>query len=128
MPLSSLPSEYGIGNLGKEARKFIDFLENAGQTYWQLLPLGPTSYGDSPYASPSTFAGNPYFIDLDELIENGMLTEGDLSGIEWARSLTKWITDGSIRTGSGSSGKHMTIQKAVFQESLRNFAGRMPPG
>lgn len=83
MPLSSLPSKYGIGNLGKEARKFIDFLEEAGQTYWQLLPLGPTSYGDSPYASPSTFAGNPYFIDPDELIENGMLTAEDLSGIDW---------------------------------------------
>ena len=83
MPMSSLPSKYGIGNLGKEARKFIDFLEESGQTYWQLLPLGPTSYGDSPYASPSSFAGNPYFIDPDELIIDGLLTEDDLAGIEW---------------------------------------------
>lgn len=83
MPMSSLPSKYGIGNLGKEARNFIDFLEEAGQTYWQLLPLGPTSYGDSPYASPSSFAGNPYFIDLDELIQAGLLTEEDAAGINW---------------------------------------------
>ena len=82
MPMSSLPSKYGIGNMGKEARKFIDFLEEAGQTYWQLLPLGPTSYGDSPYASPSSFAGNPYFIDPDDLIEKGMLSERDLSCVE----------------------------------------------
>ena len=83
MPMSSLPSKYGIGDLGLEARKFIDFLEEAGQTYWQLLPLGPTSYGDSPYASPSSFAGNPYFIDLDELVSEGMLSEEDISGINW---------------------------------------------
>ncbi len=83
MPMSSLPSKYGIGNMGKEARKFIDFLEEAGQTYWQLLPLGPTSYGDSPYASPSSFAGNPYYIDPDDLIEKGMLSEQDLSDTEW---------------------------------------------
>ena len=83
MPMSSLPSKYGIGNLGKEARVFVDFLEESGQTYWQLLPLGPTSYGDSPYASPSSFAGNPYFIDPDDLIEKGMLTEDDVSGLDW---------------------------------------------
>ena len=83
MPMSSLPSKYGIGNLGEEARKFIDFLEEAGQTYWQLLPLGPTSFGDSPYASPSSFAGNPYFIDPDELIREGMLAEEDVAGTDW---------------------------------------------
>ena len=65
MPISSLPSPYGIGTLGAEARKFADFLAAGGQSCWQLLPVGPTSYGDSPYQSFSSFAGNPYFIDLD---------------------------------------------------------------
>ena len=73
MPMSSLPSPYGIGTMGKSAYQFVDFLKAAGQRYWQLLPLGPTSYGDSPYASFSTFAGNPYYIDLDLLIRDGLL-------------------------------------------------------
>ena len=65
--ISSLPSHYGIGNLGEEAYRFIDFLKAAGQRYWQVLPIGPTSYGDSPYQSCSIYAGNPYFVDLDAL-------------------------------------------------------------
>lgn len=83
MPMSSLPSPYGIGTMGKAAYEFIDFLKAAGQKYWQLLPMGPTSYGDSPYASFSTFAGNPYFIDLDMLVEEGLLEKKDLKGIRW---------------------------------------------
>ena len=75
MPVSSLPSPYGIGTLGKCAYEFVDFLSAAGQQYWQILPLGPTSYGDSPYSSFSTFAGNPYYIDPDLLIAEGLLTE-----------------------------------------------------
>lgn len=75
LPISSIPSPYGIGGFTKEAYKFVDFLVEAGQTYWQILPLGPTSYGDSPYQSFSTFAGNPYFIDLDELVKEGVLTK-----------------------------------------------------
>ncbi|MDI9507572.1 MAG: 4-alpha-glucanotransferase [Bacillota bacterium] len=75
--ISSLPGEYGIGSLGAEAFKFVDFLEKAGQKYWQVLPLGPTSYGDSPYQTFSAFGGNPYFIDLNLLIEEGLLTPGD---------------------------------------------------
>ena len=67
MPIFSLPSSYGIGSLGKEAYSFADFLKKSGRRYWQLLPLGPTSYGDSPYQSFSSAAGNPYFIDLDML-------------------------------------------------------------
>ena len=84
MPMSSLPSPYGIGTMGKAAYEFIDFLKAAGQKYWQLLPMGPTSYGDSPYASFSTFAGNPYFIDLDMLVEDGLLKKADLKGIRWS--------------------------------------------
>ena len=77
LPVSSLPSPYGIGTFSKEAYKFVDFLADAGQTYWQILPLGPTSYGDSPYQSFSTFAGNPYFIDLDELVKEKVLTKAE---------------------------------------------------
>lgn len=75
LPISSLPSPYGIGCFSKCAYDFVDFLCEAGQSYWQILPLGPTSYGDSPYQSFSTFAGNPYFIDLEELVEEGLLTK-----------------------------------------------------
>ena len=71
--LQVLPSKYGIGSFSKEAYDFIDMLEEAGQSLWQILPLGPTGYGDSPYQSFSTFAGNPYFIDLDELVEEGII-------------------------------------------------------
>lgn len=75
LPIASLPSKYGIGAFSKSAYEFVDMLEDAGQKYWQILPLGPTSYGDSPYQSFSTFAGNPYFIDLEQLVEEGLLTE-----------------------------------------------------
>lgn len=75
MPVSSLPSRFGIGGFSKEAYAFVDFLAAAGQTLWQILPLGPTGYGDSPYQSFSTFAGSPYYISLDSLIEEGLLTE-----------------------------------------------------
>lgn len=78
LPIFSLPSQYGIGTFGKEAYKFVDFLKGSYQTYWQLLPLNPTSYGDSPYQSFSTFALNPYFIDLDFLKEEGLLKDENL--------------------------------------------------
>ena len=78
MPISALPSPYGIGTLGKAAYDFIDFLVKAEQKWWQILPVGPTSYGDSPYQSFSTYAGNPYFIDLELLVRDGLLTEADL--------------------------------------------------
>ena len=79
LPIFSLPGKYGIGCFSKEAYNFIDFLKKAGQTYWQILPIGPTSYGDSPYQSFSTFAGNPYFIDLEKLIEQRLLTDEECS-------------------------------------------------
>ncbi len=74
LPVFSLPSEYGIGCFSKDAYTFVDMLKSAGQSYWQILPLGPTGYGDSPYQSFSTFAGNPYFIDLNTLVDEGLLT------------------------------------------------------
>lgn len=76
--ISSLTSPYGIGTLGKEAYEFVDFLKRAGQSYWQVLPIGPTSYGDSPYQTFSAFAGNPYFIDLDTLVQEGLLENEEL--------------------------------------------------
>ena len=79
LPIFSLPSEYGIGSLGKEARAFADFLRDAGQSWWQILPVGPTGLGNSPYTSVSTFAGNPLFIDLETLVADGLLDEDDLA-------------------------------------------------
>ena len=83
MPVSSLPSPYGIGTLGKAAYEFVDFLADAGQRWWQMLPVGPTSYGDSPYQSFSTYAGNPYFVDLDMLREDGLLTQEEIDAVYW---------------------------------------------
>ena len=83
MHLSSLPSPYGIGTMGKEAFRFVDFLAKAGQKIWQILPITPTGYGDSPYQSFSTYAGNPYFIDLDLLCKSGLLKKGEYASINW---------------------------------------------
>ncbi len=83
MHISSLPSEGGIGTMGAEAREFVDFLADAGQSYWQLLPICPTSYGDSPYQSFSTFAGNPYFIDLPTLQQQQLLRREEYANIDW---------------------------------------------
>ena len=83
MPVFSLPSKYGIGTFSKEAYEFVDFLAKAGQSYWQILPLGPTSYGDSPYQSFSTFAGNPYFIDLEKLIKAGYLSKEEVEKVNF---------------------------------------------
>lgn len=82
MPVSSLPSRFGIGGFSKEAYDFVDFLAASGQSLWQILPLGPTGYGDSPYQSFSTFAGSPYYISLDALIEEGLLTEEECSSVD----------------------------------------------
>ncbi|WP_029232009.1 4-alpha-glucanotransferase [Butyrivibrio sp. VCB2006] len=86
LPIFSLSSEYGIGAFSKQAYEFVDFLEKAGQSYWQILPLGPTSYGDSPYQSFSTFAGNPYFIDITKLIEEGLLTKAEADKYDFGSS------------------------------------------
>ena len=93
MHISSLPSPYGIGTMGKEARKFADFLEKAGQSFWQILPVCPTSYGDSPYQSFSSFAGNPYFIDLESLCRNRLLTKKECRVV----SVGKKSKEGGLR-------------------------------
>ncbi len=84
MPMSSLPSPYGIGTMGKSAYQFVDFLKAAGQSYWQVLPLGPTSYGDSPYFSFSSYAGNPYFIDPDLLVKDKLLRRDEIKDLDWS--------------------------------------------
>ncbi|MBA3694220.1 MAG: 4-alpha-glucanotransferase, partial [Acidobacteria bacterium] len=100
---TSLPSRFGIGDFGDEAYQFVDFLERTGQTYWQILPLGPTGYGDSPYSSFSAFAGNTLLIAPQKIVEDGFLTEEETierpyfsvdrvdfgSVIEWKNNLLK---------------------------------------
>ena len=83
MHITSLPSPYGVGTMGKESYKFIDFLQKAGQQYWQILPLTPTGYGDSPYQSCSTYAGNHYLIDLDLLVQQGLLKTEEITACDW---------------------------------------------
>ena len=106
MHIFSLPSPYGIGTMGKEARKFADFLKKAGQKYWQILPLGPTSYGDSPYQSFSTFAGNPYFISLEALVEEGVLTKAECEAVDWGKA------KGSIDYKKIYEGRYPLLRKA----------------
>ena len=89
MPISALPSPYGIGTLGKAAYDFIDFLVKAEQKWWQILPVGPTSYGDSPYQSFSTFAGNPYFVDLEILCKEGLLEQEEIDAADWGSDPVK---------------------------------------
>ncbi|MDO5424676.1 MAG: 4-alpha-glucanotransferase [Eubacteriales bacterium] len=95
LPVASLPSKYGIGAFSKEAYEFVDLLADAGQKYWQILPLGPTSYGDSPYQSFSTFAGNPYFIDLETLIQEGLLTQAECEACDFGDN-PRYIDYGKI--------------------------------
>ena len=95
MAVSSLPSPYGIGTLGKAAYDFVDFLKAAGQSYWQMLPLNPTSYGDSPYQSFSAYAGNPYFIDPDMLVKDGLLKRSECTKCDWGGD-PRHVDDGKI--------------------------------
>ena len=84
MHITSLPSPYGVGTMGKESYRFVDFLQRAGQQYWQILPVTPTGFGDSPYQSCSAFAGNPYLIDLDMLVADGLLKKSEVKKIRWS--------------------------------------------
>ena len=118
MPMSSLPSNYGIGTMGKSAYKFVDFLAEAGQKYWQLLPLGPTSYGDSPYASFSTFAGNPYYIDLDLLVKDGLLKSAELKGLDWG-SDPKRVDYGRIYMS------RFPVLRKAFKRGKEKFAAEL---
>ena len=83
MAITSLPSPWGVGTMGSAARNFLDFLVQAGQSCWQVLPIGPTGFGDSPYQSFSSFAGNPYLIDLDDLCSDGLLLPEEYRTLPW---------------------------------------------
>ena len=98
LPIFSLPSKYGIGCFSKEAYQFIDRLKAAGQSYWQILPLGPTGYGDSPYQSFSTFAGNPYFIDLETRRRTSASGSSPTKGAE------RWIRGSACARNSPNQG------------------------
>lgn len=89
LPITSIPSKYGIGCFSKEAYEFVDFLASAGQKYWQVLPMGPTGYGDSPYQSFSTFAGNPYFVDIEEFIEKKWISRKECDSKDWGEDPEK---------------------------------------
>ena len=89
MHITSLPGPYGVGTMGKNAYAFLDFLHKSGQQSWQLLPLGPTGYGDSPYQSCSAYAGNPYLIDLDTLVRQHLLTKEEVMNVDWGSDETK---------------------------------------
>ena len=118
MPISSLPGTMGIGTMGASARSFVDFLAAAGQSVWQILPIGPTGYGDSPYQSCSAFAGNPYFIDLDLLAGEGLLQKADYARIAWGADPAR--VDYAV-----------IYQKrfAVLRKAWANFKARRPlPG
>ena len=91
LPVSSLPSRYGIGCFSEEAYEFVDQLARAGQKYWQILPLGPTGYGDSPYQSFSTFAGNPYFIDLEAFVKRDIWIKVIARTVTGVQTRAMWI-------------------------------------
>ena len=111
MHISSLPSPYGIGTFGKEAYAFADRLVQARQSYWQVLPLGPTGYGDSPYQSFSAFAGNPYFIDLDALIDGGLLDRDWVSSLNWG-SVDRQADFGAIYA------QRFNVLRAAFSRAM----------
>lgn len=115
LPIFSLPSKYGIGTLGSEAYKFIDFLVDAKQKYWQILPLGPTGYGDSPYQSFSSFAGNPYFIDLEKLIEAGDISKEEVENITW------FTNEEYVDYGLIYNGRNIILEK-VFVNSYDKYS------
>lgn len=116
MHITSLPSPYGVGTLGREAYKFVDFLKKAGQTYWQILPVGPTGFGDSPYQSYSAFAGNPLLIDIDELISEGLVSaeDKDLALLE-------------EKDGFADYGQLFAFKKLILAKAYEAFSSRKDP-
>lgn len=144
LPVASLPSKYGIGAFSKEAYEFIDTLKEAGQHYWQILPLGPTSYGDSPYQSFSAFAGNPYFIDLDRLVEEGLLTEEECDATDFGdnprdidygkiyfnrfpllrRAYEHWLKDGHTATEAREKLWPETVEYSFYMAVKNHYKGK----
>ena len=123
MPIPALPSPYGIGTLGKEAYHFVDFLTEAKQSWWQLLPVGPTSYGDSPYQSFSAYAGNPYFVDLDMLCEEGLLKKEELEAVDWGTDPAK-VDYEKIYQNHEIKQFFLNFQYVLFMAVKRHFGMR----
>ena len=119
MHITSLPGAYGVGTMGKHAYEFVDFLNKAGQCYWQMLPLSPTGYGDSPYQSCSAFAGNHYLIDLDLLAEEGLLCEDEFAGIQWSVQEDK--VDFGLLYQNRLSVLRLAYNRFTQKEELDNF-------
>ena len=119
MHITSLPNPYGIGSVGKCAYEFVDFLSEAGQSYWQILPLSPTGYGDSPYQSFSTFAGNHYLIDLDMLIEEGLLKQKEVDAVCWSKDESR-IDYGCLYDNRGKL-LHLAYERFTPDETFNKF-------
>ena len=119
MHITSLPSPYGIGSMGKCAYEFVDFLCEAGQSYWQLLPLNPTGYGDSPYQAFSAFAGNHYLIDLDQLIEEGLLKQEEADSVNWSTDESR--VDFGCLYQNRCNVLHLAYERFTPDEAYRKF-------
>ena len=127
LPVTSLPSPYGIGCFSKEAYEFVDQLEKGGEKYWQILPLGPTGYGDSPYQSFSTYAGNPYFIDLETLIEEGLLTKEECDSVDFG-SNPAYVDYEKIYMGRFElleKAFHRFVPDQAYETFVEKMAGRL---
>ena len=120
LPIFSLPNKYGIGTLGKQAYKFIDFLKQAKQDLWQILPTNPTSYGDSPYQSFSVYAQNPYFIDLDLLVKDKLLTKKDLEN-SYLQNDSRYIDYGNIFVNKMALLKKAYLKHQLFESEFNQF-------
>ena len=126
LSVSSLPAPYGIGTLGRCAYDFVDFLVESGQNYWQMLPVGPISYGDSPYQSFSTFAGNPYYIDLDMLQTDGLLTSEEVQAHSWGNDPER------VDYGAIYRARYALLERAFDRgwsrerQAVEEFARRQP--
>ncbi len=119
MHITSLSGPCGIGTMGKEAFRFVDFLEEAGQSCWQILPLNPTGYGDSPYQSCSAYAGNPYLIDLEDLVKEGMLKQEDLDSVTWCHSEEK--VDFGIQYNNKLNVLRIAFERFQTSEDFEHF-------
>lgn len=124
MHIASLPSPYGIGTLGTCAYAFADFLKRAGQQYWQVLPLGHTGFGDSPYQVFSMYAGNPYFIDLDQLVEDGLLKKHEPADIAWGEDARRVDYGALFHNRYGLLRKAYERGKKKLFSELEEFRGR----
>ncbi|MBP3735596.1 MAG: 4-alpha-glucanotransferase [Lachnospiraceae bacterium] len=123
MPISSLPSPYGIGTIGQAAYDFVDFLAAAGQRWWQLLPVGPTGAGDSPYQSPSVYAGNPYLIDIGLLISDGLLTKKEADAFDFGADASRVDYEKLHRSRPALLKKAAARAREKYAQQIEAFAG-----